>query len=48
MYTEAGRITLLSAYCSRTCAVQPAMRAAAKIGVIRSVGIPSTWYTLAA
>ena len=43
-----GRITLLSAYCSRTCAVQPAIRASAKIGVIRSVGMPSVWYTLAA
>ena len=29
-------------------ASQPATRATAKIGVIRSVGMPSTWYTLAA
>ena len=36
------------AYCSRTWAVHPAIRATAKIGVIRSVGMPSTWYTLAA
>jgi hypothetical protein len=47
-YSEPGRITRLSAYCSRTCAVHPAMRARAKIGVIRSVGMPSTWYTVAA
>ena len=37
-YREPGRITLLSAYCSRTCAVQPAIRAAANTGVMRSVG----------
>ena len=33
-YSLAGRITLLSAYCSRTCAVQPAIRARAKMGAI--------------
>ena len=31
----------LLAYCSRTWAVHPAMRASANSGVIRSVGIPS-------
>ena len=43
-----GRITLLSAYCSRTCAVHPAIQAAANTGVIRSVGTPRTWKTTAA
>ena len=43
MYSESGRITRLSAYCSRTCAVHPAIRAIAKIGVMRSVGMPSVW-----
>jgi hypothetical protein len=47
-YSDPGRMIRLFAYCSRTCAVHPVMRASAKIGVIRSVGIPSMWYTPAA
>ena len=35
-----GRISRLSASCSRTWAVQPAARAMAKIGVNKSVGMP--------
>src|SRR5438270_522874 len=37
MYSDSGRFRRLSAYCSRTCAVQPAIRASPKSGVIRSV-----------
>lgn len=33
MYSARGRMSLLSAYCSRMCAVQPLMRLMAKIGV---------------
>ena len=41
MYSLSGRISRLSACCSMTCAVQPAIREMANTGVNRSVGIPS-------
>src|SRR5262249_7234681 len=44
MYSARGRIRRLLAYCSSTCAVQPEMRLTAKIGVKRSMAIPSAWY----
>jgi len=40
MYSLSGLISLLSACCSMTCAVQPAIRLAEKTGVNRSVGMP--------
>jgi hypothetical protein len=40
MYSESGRISRLSASCSRTCADHPLIRLAANTQVIRSVGIP--------
>ena len=40
MYSLSGRISLLSACCSITCAVQPAIRLTEKTPVNRSVGIP--------
>ncbi len=39
-YSLSGRNSRLSCHCSSTCAVHPAIRAIAKIGVNRSVGIP--------
>ena len=47
MYSARGRISLLFAYCSSTCAVQPEIRLTAKIGVNRSMGMPSAWYVVA-
>ena len=41
LYSLSGRKRRLSASCSRTWAVQPLMREMAKIGVKRSVGMPS-------
>ena len=41
VYSARGRISRLFAYCSSTCAVQPEMRLTAKIGVNRSIGMPS-------
>jgi hypothetical protein len=41
VYWLSGLYNLLSASCSSTCAVQPAVREMAKIGVKRSVGMPS-------
>ena len=40
MYSLSGRMSRLSACCSMTCAVQPAIRLTAKTGVNRSVGMP--------
>ena len=41
-YSARGRIRRLLRYCSRMCAVHPEMRLTAKIGVNKSIGIPST------
>src|SRR6266508_3380998 len=46
-YSESGRISRLSAYCSRMWAVQPAIREVANRGVYRSGGRPRAEYTLA-
>src|SRR5437667_11259663 len=43
-YSARGRMRRLFAYCSSTCAVHPEIRLTAKIGVKRSIGIPSAWY----
>jgi hypothetical protein len=40
-YSALGRISRLLAYCSKRCAVQPVTREIAKIGVKRSISIPS-------
>src|SRR5262249_24552608 len=40
-YSARGLIRRLLANCSRTCAVQPEIRLQAKIGVNKSVGMPS-------
>src|SRR5215467_317394 len=40
MYSLSGLISLLSACCSITCAVQPAIRLTENTGVKRSVGMP--------
>ena len=40
MYSLSGRISRLSACCSITWAVQPAIRLTEKTGVNRSVGMP--------
>ena len=47
VYSAAGRMSLLSARCSKTCADQPVMREHTKMGVKRWVGIPMKWYMLA-
>ena len=44
-YSDEGRMILLSACCSSTCADCPTTRLAAKIGLNRSVGIPRYVYT---
>src|SRR5215470_1510675 len=44
MYSARGRMRRLLLYCSRTWAVQPEMRLTAKMGVNRSVSMPSAWY----
>src|SRR5437016_2638972 len=44
MYSARGRMSRLFAYCSSTCAVHPDMRLTAKIGVKRSMAMPSAWY----
>lgn len=40
VYSALGRMSLLFSYCSRMCAVQPAMRLKAKMGVKNSSGMP--------
>ena len=40
VYSAPGRMSLLSARCSNTCADQPVMREHTKIGVNRYVGMP--------
>ena len=45
VYSAPGRMSLLSARCSNTCADQPVMREHTKIGVNRYVGMPMKWYT---
>ncbi len=41
VYSARGRIRRLLRNCSSTCAVHPDMRLTAKIGVNRSIGMPS-------
>ena len=45
LYAARGRIRRLSAHCSSKCALHPVTRAMAKIGVKRSIGMPSVPYT---
>ena len=47
MYSAVGRISLLSASCSMTCAAQPARRAITNTGVNNRCSMPSWWNTTA-